>query len=266
MPHSETWRMMWRFTYGLAELAEVERWIYADADAEAVLGAELYLRVIEYDFRAKDASYQIRHWLKSRYEDRRPGQLRRRWLRHLAIRLTLEDLTADEGEALCRQLSAQRDDDLFRYRYESSDRDGIEVPGYFDSWEEAEMYLNNQGFGHQRERVRLEAQGLLDQLASPPLGVFSPCRACDNRGWLHDPIEARYCACQRGAFLASKEDAGGGVFANDLVPVRMLDCQPTFLVRVGDTPIAELHPVESERDGYELFIVLSDRELERSGG
>jgi len=257
---------MWRFSYGLAPLAEIEQWIYADTDAESILGAELHLRVLSYDFRAKDADYQIRQWLKVFYDEQRPGQRRRRWLRYLAIRLMQEELAADDGEALCRQLSTQRNDDLFRYRYESSDRDGVEVPGYFDSWEEAEMYLNNQGFGHQRKRVRSEAQGLLDQLGAPPPAVFPACRACENRGWIFAPIEARYCACQRGTFLATRENAGGCIFASKLVPVSVADCLQGYVVRVGDTAIAELHSVDSERDAYELFIVLSDRELERRGG
>jgi hypothetical protein len=69
---SPTYDTLWRFLGGDLPVPEFEQWVYADPALEAMLGPELYLTVIETDYRSQDAIERVKAALWVFAEQRDP--------------------------------------------------------------------------------------------------------------------------------------------------------------------------------------------------
>jgi len=77
MDEQASWQVLEQFLAGEMSPADFEQWLCTTNDLETTLGARAYRELLAFDFKQRDAAYELARLVRSVYEYTRPGMLAR---------------------------------------------------------------------------------------------------------------------------------------------------------------------------------------------
>lgn len=137
----DPWRWLESVHTGDVPVEAFERWVYSHPALEASLGSDLAFRLLEFDYRQRDARYELRKLIEYAYMRRGPRQLEYDMMRRIGTEFLCGDRDVWRTAAPFARLIATGDYGWIPlgFLYIDSELDSIPSPSVRSLWRPAAL-------------------------------------------------------------------------------------------------------------------------------